>query len=92
MVEITCYKQKALLNFTVVFLLISLIGAEDGDSCGESGTGETPQVLAPRRLTARPAESVRPQRNNIAKQKELIEKSSDKLSNQFPILNFHNNR
>jgi hypothetical protein len=30
------------------------------DSCGSSGTGETPQALAPRRLTARPAESEAP--------------------------------
>ncbi len=27
------------------------------DSCGNSGTGETPQAFTPRRLTARPAES-----------------------------------
>ncbi len=27
------------------------------DSCGSSGTGETPQAFKPRRLTARPAES-----------------------------------
>ncbi len=27
------------------------------DSCGRSGTGETPQAFTPRRLTARPAES-----------------------------------
>ena len=27
------------------------------DSCGSSGTGETPQAFTPRRLTARPAES-----------------------------------
>ncbi len=27
------------------------------DSCGSSGTGETPQGFTPRRLTARPAES-----------------------------------
>jgi len=34
-----------------------LIGTEGGeDSCGSSGTGETPQAQ-PRRLTARPAES-----------------------------------
>ncbi|AGK54975.1 hypothetical protein B1NLA3E_16155 [Bacillus sp. 1NLA3E] len=31
------------------------------DSCGSSGTGETPQALAPRRLTARPAESEAPE-------------------------------
>jgi pyrroline-5-carboxylate reductase len=34
-----------------------LIGAEVRDSCGCSGTGETPQAFTPRRLTARPAES-----------------------------------
>ncbi|PAL14172.1 hypothetical protein B8W99_07150 [Peribacillus simplex] len=34
-----------------------LIGAEVRDSCGSSGTGETPQAFTPRRLTARPAES-----------------------------------
>ena len=27
------------------------------DSCGSSGTGETPQAFTPRRLTARPVES-----------------------------------
>ncbi len=27
------------------------------DSCGSSGTGETPQAFTPRMLTARPAES-----------------------------------
>ncbi|WP_367407197.1 hypothetical protein [Peribacillus frigoritolerans] len=27
------------------------------DSCGSSGTGETPQAFTPRRLTVRPAES-----------------------------------
>ncbi len=27
------------------------------DSCGSSGTSETPQAFTPRRLTARPAES-----------------------------------
>ncbi len=27
------------------------------DSCGSSGTGETPQAFTPRRLTGRPAES-----------------------------------
>ncbi|MEC0272737.1 hypothetical protein [Peribacillus frigoritolerans] len=36
---------------------LRLIGAEVGDSCGSSGTGETPQAFTPRRLTARPAES-----------------------------------
>jgi hypothetical protein len=34
-----------------------LIGAEVRDSCGNSGTGETPQAFTPRRLTARPEES-----------------------------------
>ncbi|RRN71227.1 hypothetical protein EI200_12315 [Peribacillus simplex] len=37
---------------------LRLIGAEVRDSCGSSGTGETPQAFTPRRLTARPAESV----------------------------------
>ncbi|WHX66153.1 hypothetical protein QNH26_21195 [Peribacillus frigoritolerans] len=36
---------------------LRLIGAEVRDSCGSSGTGETPQAFTPRRLTARPAES-----------------------------------
>ncbi|MGE8018878.1 hypothetical protein ACQKOM_08135 [Peribacillus frigoritolerans] len=36
---------------------IRVIGAEVRDSCGSSGTGETPQAFTPRRLTARPAES-----------------------------------
>jgi len=31
------------------------------DSCRSSGTGETPQALAPRRLTAHPAESEHPE-------------------------------
>jgi hypothetical protein len=35
---------------------LRLIGAEVRDSCGSSGTGETPQAFTPR-LTARPAES-----------------------------------
>jgi len=30
------------------------------DSCGSSGTGETPQAFTPRRLTARPTESEHP--------------------------------
>ncbi|KAB7708968.1 hypothetical protein F9802_02180 [Bacillus aerolatus] len=34
-----------------------MIEAEVRDSCGNSGTGETPQAFTPRRLTARPAES-----------------------------------
>ncbi|MDQ7864233.1 hypothetical protein RCO48_33530 [Peribacillus frigoritolerans] len=29
-----------------------MIGAEVRDSCGSSGTGETPQAFMPRRLTA----------------------------------------
>ncbi|MED3845098.1 hypothetical protein P4595_03160, partial [Peribacillus frigoritolerans] len=33
---------------------LRLIGAEVRDSCGSSGTGETPQAFTPRRLTARP--------------------------------------
>jgi hypothetical protein len=37
---------------------LRLIGAEVRDSCGISGTGETPQAFTPRRLPARPAESV----------------------------------
>ncbi|PCD05564.1 hypothetical protein CMV16_22615 [Peribacillus simplex] len=36
---------------------LRLIGAQVRDSCGSSGTGETPQAFTPRRLTARPAES-----------------------------------
>ncbi|MFJ5749114.1 hypothetical protein ACIP97_11095 [Peribacillus frigoritolerans] len=32
-----------------------LIGAEVRDSCGSSGTGETPKAFTPRTLTARPA-------------------------------------
>jgi hypothetical protein len=36
---------------------LRLIGAEVRDSCGSSGTGETPQAFTPRRLTASPAES-----------------------------------
>lgn len=39
--------------------MIPLIEAKGGDSWGISGIGETPQALAPRRLTARPPESVR---------------------------------
>ncbi|MBR8643880.1 hypothetical protein KEH51_01210 [[Brevibacterium] frigoritolerans] len=31
-----------------------MIGAEVRDSCGSSGTGETPQAFTPRRLTAAP--------------------------------------
>ncbi|MFJ5747577.1 hypothetical protein ACIP97_03130 [Peribacillus frigoritolerans] len=34
-----------------------MIGAEVRDSCGSSGTGETPQAFTPRRLTARTKES-----------------------------------
>jgi len=38
---------------------------EGGDSSGISGTGETPQIAKrPRRLTARPAESVRLKRKS----------------------------
>jgi hypothetical protein len=37
--------------------LFKVDGAEVRDSCGSSGTGETPQAFTPRRLTARPAES-----------------------------------
>ncbi|TDL87565.1 hypothetical protein E2R55_19685 [Vibrio vulnificus] len=45
---------------TLLFLkrnYLRLIGAEVRDSCGSSGTGETPQAFTPRRLTAGPAES-----------------------------------
>ncbi|KOR79586.1 hypothetical protein AM232_14885 [Bacillus sp. FJAT-21352] len=51
--------QKALFVVIVVFKrnYLRLIGAEMRDSCGSSGTGETPQAFTPRRLTARPAES-----------------------------------
>ncbi|AZV63007.1 hypothetical protein DOZ91_22400 [Peribacillus frigoritolerans] len=47
-VKIVFFKNETILR---------LIGAEVRDSCGSSGTGETPQAFAPRRLTARPAES-----------------------------------
>ncbi|WP_343929599.1 hypothetical protein [Peribacillus frigoritolerans] len=33
---------------------LRLIGAEVRDSCGSSGTGETPQAFTPRRLTLPP--------------------------------------
>jgi hypothetical protein len=33
---------------------LRLIGEEVRDSCGSSGTGETPQAFMPRRLTAAP--------------------------------------
>ncbi|PRS42460.1 hypothetical protein C6W19_03770 [Bacillus sp. RJGP41] len=36
---------------------LRVIGAEVRDSCGSSGTGETPQAFTPRRLTARTKES-----------------------------------
>ncbi|MES1041121.1 hypothetical protein FOA20_16885 [Peribacillus simplex] len=36
---------------------LGLIGAQVRDSCGSSGTGETPLAFTPRRLTARPAET-----------------------------------
>ncbi|MGG3494763.1 hypothetical protein ABES08_02870, partial [Peribacillus simplex] len=50
-----CSLFKALFVKIVVFKtkLFRLIGAEVRDSCGSSGTGETP----PRRLTARTKES-----------------------------------
>jgi hypothetical protein len=50
---------KALFVKIDVFKInyLRLIGAEVRDSCGSSGTGETPQAFTPRRLTARPAES-----------------------------------
>ena len=41
-----------------------LNGVEVRDSCGRSGTGETPQAYTPRRLTARPAESEQLERNS----------------------------
>jgi hypothetical protein len=44
---------------------IRMIVVEGGDSSGISGTGETPQIAKrPRRLTARPAESVRLKRKS----------------------------
>ncbi|GGA19205.1 hypothetical protein FG382_14140 [Psychrobacillus lasiicapitis] len=43
-----------------------MIEAQGGDTCGISGTGETPQERATRRLTARPAVSVRLERKSIA--------------------------
>jgi len=43
----------------------SWIVVEGGDSSGISGTGETPQIAKrPRRLTARPVESVRLKRKS----------------------------
>ncbi|AZV61383.1 hypothetical protein DOZ91_12695 [Peribacillus frigoritolerans] len=53
------FKTKALFVKIVVFKTnyLRLIGAEVRDSCGSSGTGETPQAFTPRRLNARPAES-----------------------------------
>jgi len=49
-----------LIEFLVGYLLISWIVVESVDSSGISGTGETPQIAKrSRRLTARPAESVR---------------------------------
>ncbi|MGE8017875.1 hypothetical protein ACQKOM_02970 [Peribacillus frigoritolerans] len=51
--------HKALFVKIVVFKrnYLRLIGAEVRDSCGSSGTGETPQAFTPRRLTARTKES-----------------------------------
>ncbi|TQR15054.1 hypothetical protein FG382_06185 [Psychrobacillus lasiicapitis] len=43
-----------------------MIEAQGGDTCGNSGTGETPQEHATRRLTARPAVRVRLERKSIA--------------------------
>ncbi|TQR12640.1 hypothetical protein FG382_13550 [Psychrobacillus lasiicapitis] len=43
-----------------------MIEAQGGDTCGISGTGETPQERATRRLTARPAVSVRLERKSNA--------------------------
>ncbi|MFJ5747470.1 hypothetical protein ACQKOM_03460 [Peribacillus frigoritolerans] len=50
---------KALFVKIVVFKrnYLRLNGAEVRDSCGSSGTGETPQAFTPRRLTARTKES-----------------------------------
>ncbi|GGA48588.1 hypothetical protein [Psychrobacillus lasiicapitis] len=45
---------------------VLLIEAQGGDTCGISGTGETPQERATRRLTARPSVSVRLERKSIA--------------------------
>jgi hypothetical protein len=51
--------KKALFVKIVVFKtkLFKVIGAEVRDSCGSSGTGETPQAFTPRSFNARPAES-----------------------------------
>ncbi|PCD06823.1 hypothetical protein CMV16_17040 [Peribacillus simplex] len=51
--------KKVLFVKIVVFKtkLFKVIGAEVRDSCGSSGTGETPQAFTPRMLTARLAES-----------------------------------
>ncbi|TQR08657.1 hypothetical protein FG382_20810 [Psychrobacillus lasiicapitis] len=43
-----------------------MIEAQGGDTCGNSGTGETPQEHATRRLTARPAVSIRLALQSIA--------------------------
>ncbi|GGA19162.1 hypothetical protein GCM10011384_05540 [Psychrobacillus lasiicapitis] len=43
-----------------------MIEAQGGDTCGISGTGETPQERATRRLTARPAVSVRLEGKSIS--------------------------
>ncbi|TQR11776.1 hypothetical protein FG382_14255 [Psychrobacillus lasiicapitis] len=43
-----------------------MIEAQGGDTCGISGTGETPQEHATRRLTARPAVSVRLEGKSIS--------------------------
>jgi len=49
----------------LVILLTSWIVVEGGDSSGNSGQGETPQIAKRvRRLTARPVESVRLKRKS----------------------------
>ncbi|QBP39860.1 hypothetical protein E2636_01230 [Paenisporosarcina antarctica] len=53
-----------MIDFLVGYFT-SWIVVEGGDSSGISGTGETPQIAKrPRRLTARPAESVRLKRKS----------------------------
>ncbi|AGK54645.1 hypothetical protein [Bacillus sp. 1NLA3E] len=53
--------MKALLKLNVDFWHNVDWSGRREDSCGSSGIGETPQALAPRRLTARPAESEAPE-------------------------------
>ena len=55
----SCLRNKQLIDFLVDYYS-SWIVVEGGDSSGISGTVETPQIAKrPRRLTARPVESVR---------------------------------